>query len=141
MRILLAPLLFAPIFIGMLPAAHAAAIPTDMLGTWWQDPACAAGGLMVAFTPQTMEVLQDGERRTLVDVDAATRLASLVAGEVELRTTAVEYVRQPNAAPPLPGDVLRFRRQGDTLRVVAVTMQGKLVALPNGGPLFHRCQR
>ncbi len=93
--------------------------------------------MTVAFTTGSMEVAQDGDRRSLVDVDARRGPAN----EVELRTLRVEFVRQPNAAPPAPGDVLRFRREGNVLRILAVTMQGKPITLPPDAAVFHRCRR
>jgi hypothetical protein len=84
-----------------------------------------------------MEVRQDGEQRSLTEMDAK----ALAAREVELRATRIVFVRQPNAAPPVIGDVLRFRRDGALLRVLAVTAQGKLVTLPPDATIFHRCGR
>jgi len=124
----------------LLPAWHSAladAIPPALLGTWSQDPSCAADAMTVLFTPGTMEVRQDGAQRSLIQMDAKTTPTR----EVELRTTRIDYVRLPNDAPPAVGDVLRFRRDGDLLRVLAVTMQGKLVTLPPESTVFHRCGR
>jgi hypothetical protein len=118
-------------------AARAATVPPDLIGVWADNPACGADGITVAFTAGSMEVAQDGDRRSLVDVDARRGPAN----EVELRTVRVEFVRQPNAAPPSPGDVLRFRREGNVLRLMAVTMQGKPITLPPDGAMFHRCRR
>ncbi len=84
-----------------------------------------------------MEIRQDSERRSLSAVSAKTASAR----DIELNTTRIIFVRQPNANPPAVGDVLRFHREGDLLRVVAVTMQGKLVDVPPDSTLFRRCPR
>jgi hypothetical protein len=124
----------------LLPACRSAlaeAIPPALLGKWSQDQGCAADAMTVLFTSVSMEVRQDGAQRSLIRMDAKMTPTR----EIELRTTGIDYVRLPNDAPPAVGDVLRFRRDGDVLRVLAVTMQGKLVTLPPDSTVFHRCGR
>jgi hypothetical protein len=125
------------LLLALYHGAAAASLPSTLMGTWSQDATCPPDALTIVFTPGQMEIRQDSERRSLSEVSAKTASAR----DIELSTTRIIFVRQPNAAPPAVGDVLRFRRDGDLLRVVAVTMQGKLVDVPADSTIFHRCPR
>jgi hypothetical protein len=118
-------------------SASAAPLPRDLLGAWSQTAGCPADAVTAIFTPGAMEVRQDGEQRSLIEMSAEAGAAR----EIELRATRITYVRQPNPTPPAVGDVLRFRRDGDVLRLLALTTQGKPVTLPPDAAVFHRCAK
>ena len=127
------------VMVGLLLSSAGAAagqVPADLVGVWSQDAGCAADAMTVVLSAETMEVLQEGERRSLSEVDAS----GTSPRPVELRATKIVFVRQPNPAPPEPGDTLRFRREGDLLRLLALTEHGKLVELADS-TVFHRCRR